>query len=605
MKIFQRSNKQAPEQGRQKGPILDMILPVFSRYKARLALGFIALIGVDFLQLIIPRLLKKAVDSLEAGSATGHSLLVISAFIIVAALGAGLLRFSWRYLIIGFSRLLERDIRNRIYSHVIKMDQTFFEKRTTGDIMAHISNDLQAVQMACGIGLVSAVDALVMSVAAISFMIYIHPQLTLLALLPMPFLAICTRILTKRLHHRFNIVQEQFSLMTEFVRSTLVSIRLVKAYTMENLQKKEFDKLGWNYAQSNIRVAQINGLLFPVAVLVGNLGMLLVLYFGGSFAIEGKITLGDFVAFITYLYMLVWPMMAIGWVANLTQRGVTSLKRIHELVTSVSQLKDVTDDPDREVENPSFQLKNLTFSYQSAIHPTLANLTINLQEGIFGITGRTGSGKSTLCKLLVRMYPVPDGSLFFDNRDVNNISLQDVREQIAYVGQEAILFSDTISANIAYGKADATSAEIESVAREAAIHDEIISFPDGYDTIIGERGISLSGGQRHRLALARALLTDRPVLIIDDSLAALDVETEHEVLQSIIKQQNRKLVLIVSQRVKLLSETDRIFILEKGKLKDQGTHNELLVRNELYQTMNNKQAMESGRQDIQTQNYPG
>ena len=605
MKIFQRSNKHVPEQGRQRGPLLDMILPVFSRYKARLALGFIALIGVDFLQLIIPRLLKKAVDSLEAGSATGHSLLVISAFIIVVALGGGLLRFSWRYLIIGFSRLLERDIRNRIYSHVIKMDQPFFEKRTTGDIMAHISNDLQAVQMACGIGLVSAVDALVMSVAAISFMIYIHPQLTLLALLPMPFLAICTRILTKRLHHRFNIVQEQFSLMTEFVRSTLVSIRLVKAYTMENLQKKEFDKLGWNYAQSNIRVAKINGLLFPVAVLVGNLGMLLVLYFGGSFAIEGKITLGDFVAFITYLYMLVWPMMAIGWVANLTQRGMTSLKRIHELVTSVSQLKDVTDDPDREVENPSFQLKNLTFSYQSAIHPTLANLTINFKEGIFGITGRTGSGKSTLCKLLVRMYPVPDGSLFFDNRDVNNISLQDVRKQIAYVGQEAILFSDTISANIAYGKADATSAEIESVAREAAIHDEIISFPDGYDTIIGERGISLSGGQRHRLALARALLTDRPVLIIDDSLAALDVETEHEVLQSIIKQQNRKLVLIVSQRVKLLSETDRIFVLEKGKLKDQGTHNELLVRNELYQTMNNKQAMESGRQDIQTQNHPG
>jgi len=568
-------------------------------------LGFIALIGVDFLQLVIPRLLKKAVDSLAAGNATGQSLLGISAFIIVAAMGACLLRFSWRYLIIGFSRLLERDIRNRIYSHVIKMDQPFFEKRTTGDIMAHVSNDLQAVQMACGIGLVSAVDALVMSVAAISFMIYIHPQLTLLALLPMPFLAICTRILTKRLHQRFNIVQEQFSLMTEFVRSTLVSIRLVKAYTMENLQKKEFDKLGWNYAQSNIRVAKINGLLFPVAVLVGNLGMLLVLYFGGSFAIEGKITLGDFVAFITYLYMLVWPMMAIGWVANLTQRGVTSLKRIHELVTSVSQLKDVPDDSDIEVENPLFQLKNLTFSYQSAIHPTLANLTIDLKEGIFGITGRTGGGKSTLCKLLVRMYPVPDGSLFFDNRDVNNISLQDVRKQIAYVGQEAILFSDTISANIAYGKADATSAEIESVAREAAIHDEIISFPDGYDTIIGERGISLSGGQRHRLALARALLTDRPVLIIDDSLAALDVETEHEVLQTIIKQQNRKLVLIVSQRVKMLSETDRIFILEKGKLKDQGTHNELLARNELYQTMNNKQAMESGRQDIQTQNHPG
>lgn len=581
-----------------------MILPLFVKYKNRLVLGFVALIGVDFLQLIIPRLLKRVVDSLATGTATGETLLFISFLIVLAAIGAALLRFSWRYLIIGFSRLLERDIRNLIYSHVIRMDQPFFEKRTAGDIMAHISNDLQAVQMACGIGLVSAVDALVMSVAAISFMLYINPLLTLLALLPMPFLAICTQILTRRLHHRFNIVQEQFSLMTEFVRSTLVSIRLVKAYTMENLQKKEFGKLGWEYAQSNIRVAKIHGLLFPVATLVGNLGMLLVLYFGGSFAIEGKITLGDFVAFVTYLYMLIWPMMAIGWVVNLAQRGLTSLKRIHNLVTSDSRLQDIAEDADTQVRNPSFQLKNLTFSYESATHPTLAGLTMDLKDGIFGITGRTGSGKSTICKLLIRLYSVPDGSLFLDNRDVNSISLDTVRRQIAYVGQEAILFSDTIAANIAYGKAEASAAEIESVAREAAIHDEILAFPDGYETIIGERGVTLSGGQRHRLALARALITDRPILIIDDSLAALDVETEHEVLQSIIKQKTRKLVIIVSQRVKLLSETDRIFILERGRLQDEGTHNELLERNDLYQTMNNKQAMESGRQFMQNPVQP-
>jgi len=581
-------------QRRQPGPVPAMIRPIFSRYAKRLALGFATLIGVDFLQLIIPRLLKTAVDALAEGRATGKSLAAISGFIVAAAIGAALLRFSWRYLIIGFSRLLERDIRNRIYSHVLKMDRSFFEKRTSGDIMAHISNDLQAVQMACGIGLVSAVDALVMSVAAISFMAYINPQLTLIALLPMPFLAISTRILTGRLHHRFNIVQEQFSLLTEFVRSTLVSIRLVKAYTMEDMQEKVSDKLGKKYVQSNIRVAMIHGLLFPVAGLVGNLGMLLVLYFGGRFAIEGRISLGDFVAFVTYLYMLVWPMMAIGWVANLTQRGLTSLQRIHELTTSVPRLKDVADEYSPEVHNPSFRLQNLSFSYQASAHPVLKDLTMELSGGIYGITGRTGSGKSTLCQLLARLYPVPDGCLFFDNRDVNTVSLETVRSRIAYVGQEAILFSDTIAANIAYGRPDATAARIEAAARNAAIHDEILDFPKGYDTIIGERGVTLSGGQRQRLALARALITDRPVLIIDDALAALDVETEHQVLNSIVNQEGRQLIVIVSQRVKLLSETDRIFILEKGGLMDSGSHAELLARNSLYRTMNEKQARESG-----------
>ena len=588
-----------PDYDRSQGPVSTILWPVFVKYAKRLGLGFAALVGVDFLQLIIPRLLKIAVDALAEGTATNKSLLTISCLILTAAVGAGLLRFSWRYLIIGFSRLLERDIRNRIYKHVLKMDQPFFQKRTTGDIMAHISNDLQAVQMACGIGLVSAIDALVMSVAAISFMMYINPQLTLLALLPMPFLAICTRVLTGRLHHRFNAVQEQFSLMTEFVRSTLVSMRLVKAYTMESLQKKEFGKLGDEYVRGNIRVAVIHGLLFPVAALVGNLGMLLVLYYGGKFAMEGKITLGDFVAFVTYLYMLVWPMMAIGWVANLAQRGLTSLKRIQSLISEESQIKDVEEYQELQIKEPSFVLEKLTFAYESATHPALKDLNMELSKGIYGVTGRTGSGKSTLCKLLARLYPIPDGCLFFDGKDVNTLPLNTVRNQIAYVGQEAVLFSDTVGVNIAFGEPDVSPEDIESAAKRASIHEEILSFPDGYDTVIGERGVTLSGGQRHRLALARALVTDRPILIIDDALAALDVETEHDVLQSIINRQKRKIVLIVSQRVKLLSETDRIFVFSKGKLQDTGTHSELLLRNNLYKTMNEKQAREGNDRELQ------
>ena len=574
------------------GPVRALLLPLFARYGGRLLLGFAALAGVDLLQLLIPRLLKTAVDSLAAATATSHSLAGISALILVVAVAAAVLRFGWRYLIIGFSRLLERDIRDRIYGHVLRMDRPFFEKHTTGDIMAHVSNDLAAVQMACGIGLVSAVDALVMTTAAIGFMLYINVELTLLALVPMPLLAVSTMILTGRLHHRFNLVQEQFALLTEFVRSALVSIRLLKAYTMEGLQKKEFEKLGQGYVRSNIRVAVIQGLLAPLATLVGNLGMLMVLYFGGRFAIQGAISLGDFVAIITYLAMLVWPMMAIGWVISLTQRGLTSLARIHNLVTTAPLLQDRVAGTAFLSEEPTFRLAHLTFSYSQTGPPSLRDISLELGSGVYGITGRTGCGKSTLAKLLVRLYPVADGTFLLNGRDVNTLSLDQVRSQIAYVGQDAVLFSDTIAANIAYGLPGATAAQIEAAARAAAIHEEILSFPQGYETVIGERGVTLSGGQRQRVALARALISERPVLLIDDALAALDVETEHQVLGAIRTSGRRKMILIVSQRIKLLSETDEILILEEGEIVDRGRHQELLARNAFYQTMHAKQARE-------------
>jgi ATP-binding cassette subfamily B protein len=581
----------------QLRPVRALLMPLFSRYGGRLLLGFGALAGVDLLQLLIPRFLKTAVDSLTIGSASQQSLAGISALIIAAALAAAVLRFCWRYLIIGFSRLVERDIRNRIYSHVLKMDRPFFEKHTTGDIMAHVSNDLAAVQMACGIGLVSAVDAVVMTTAAIGFMLYINVPLTLLALVPMPLLAVATMLLTGRLHHRFNLVQEQFSLMTEFVRGVLVSIRLLKAYTMEGLQKKEFEKLGREFVRSNIRVAVIQGLLAPLATLVGNLGMLMVIYFGGRFAIQGTISLGDFVAVITYLAMLVWPMMAIGWVISLTQRGLTSLARIHALVTREPVLRDRPGTAIPVPAEPSFRLVHLTFSYGQAAHPALRDISLELGPGVYGITGRTGCGKSTLAKLLVRLYPVEDGTLFLNGVDVNTLSLEEVRSRIAYVGQDAVLFSESIGANIAYGLPEATPSQIEAAARAAAIHEEILSFPHGYETVIGERGVTLSGGQRQRLALARALISERPVLIVDDALAALDVETEHQVLGAMRTSGRRRLILIVSQRIKLLSETDEIIILEQGEIEDRGYHQELLARSVFYRTMHAKQARKSAATD--------
>jgi ATP-binding cassette subfamily B protein len=568
----------------------ELLLPTYRSHRLRLAAGFSALILVDLFQLTIPRIIKHAVDGLETITITTTGLLQLGGLILIIASLVVVLRFSWRYLIIGFSRFLERAIRNRIFSHILKMDMPFFEKHSTGDLMAHSSNDLAAVQMACGMGMVAAIDALVMSLAAIGFMVAIHPGLTLLALLPMPLLAVSTRILSGKLHKRFATVQEQFSALTEFSRSTLISVGLIKAYTMENFQTERFDGLGKKYVRSNLRVAAIQGLISPLATLVGSIGMLMVLFFGGRLVITNTITLGDFVAFITYLYMLIWPMMAIGWVANLVQRGLTSLGRIYNLVNSRPVLPDPVLPSEPEMfKKPGFELNNLTFSYSSQSSPVLDSLTLSFGPGIHGITGRTGSGKSTLCKLLARLYPLEDGTLFFGGTDVNQLPLQFIRSHIGYVGQEPVLFSDTIAANIALGRADASRKEIIQAAVNAAIHEDILELKDGYDTMTGERGVKLSGGQRQRLALARALLCNRPVLIIDDGLSAVDVATEHEVFAGLRRHFEGKTVLIVSNRIKLLSMTDRIIILADGSIESEGSHEQLLEENLLYQSMFLKQ----------------
>jgi len=569
--------------------LLDLLRPSFTRHRLRLTAGLTALVVVDFLQLVIPRIIKHGVDGLAALTISHHDLLLLAALIVMIAIAVAGLRFVWRYLIIGFSRLLEESLRNRIFSHLLKMDAPFFERHTPGDLMAHSSNDLAAVQMACGMGVVAAADAVVMSVATIIFMLHIHVQLTLLALLPMPFLAWFTRSLAGRLHHRFTTVQEQFSLLTEFSRSTVVSIRLIKAYTMERFQLEQMDHLGRTYVKSNIAVAFIQGLISPIATLAGNLGMLMILFVGGRLVIAGILTMGDFVAFISYLAMLIWPMMAIGWVANIVQRGLTSLNRIHHLLTSQAALPDIADSGEPPLVRPSFSLQGLTFRYTPDMPPALVDLDLEIGPGIHGITGRTGSGKSTLCRLLARLYPVPDGRILFGDRDVNTLPLAFVRAHIAYVGQDPILFSDTVAANISLGRPEATEEEIIEAARSAAIDDEIRSLPDGYATLIGERGVKLSGGQRQRLALARALLCNRPVLVIDDGLSAVDVATEHEVFAGLRQRFAGKTVLIVSNRIKMLSLTDRIVVLDEGRIVCAGGHDELLAVSSLYRSMYDKQ----------------
>ena len=567
----------------------ELLRPSFKKYRLRILLGFCALVGVDLLQLLIPLIVKHGVDGLTQGTIEQDSLFKLGALIILIAITVATLRFSWRYLIIGFSRILEKTVRTNLINHILKLDAPFFEKHTTGDLMARSSNDMSSVQMACGMGMVAATDALLMSSAAICFMLYIHPTLTVLAILPMPFLAIATKKLSGVLHIRFNKVQEEFSSLTEFARSTLISIRLIKANTMEDSQTTRFNKLGQNYVKSNLKVATIQGLMSPVASLIGSLGMLMVLYYGGRLVIREEITIGDFVAFISYLYMLVWPMMAIGWVANLVQRGITSLRRIHGIISSKPVLPAIEDDPHQQEPKVGFALRSLNFSYPSSSEPSLTDINLELGPGFHGITGRTGSGKTTLCRLLTRTYPVEPGQLYFNHRDVNQLSVDYIRRHIGYVSQEPVLFSESIRDNIRLGKPDADQAAIEHVAKVSALHEDICSFPDGYDTIIGERGVKLSGGQRQRIALARALLLDPPALIIDDGLSAVDVTTENEILEQLLEIFKDKTVIVVSNRVKLLSRAERIIVMEEGVVHHDLPHKLLLEKDRLYRVMYDKQ----------------
>ncbi len=465
------------------------------------------------------------------------------------------------------------------------MDQPFFERWTTGDLMAHSSNDLGVIQMACGMGLVAAIDALVMSTAAVGFMLAISVKLTLIALLPMPLLIVCTRVLSGRLHHRFNLVQEQFSLLTEFARATLVAIRLIKAYTLERFQEDRFRALGEQYVKSNLRVAAVQGLLFPISTLVGNAGMLLLLYYGGIEVIEGRISIGAFVAFVSYLYMLIWPMMAIGWVANLVQRGLTSLARIHRLLVEEPM---AVHTPTLALPKTTtvYRCRDLTFTYPAGSGPALEGVSLEIEPGLLGVSGRTGSGKSTLCKLLLRstQFRTSSSAAWTSTAWTRG----ELRAAIAYVGQEPVLFAGTIADNIALGRPDAAMAEIEAAARAAAIDDEIRGFTGGYQAVIGERGIKLSGGQRQRLALARALLCDRPMLVIDDALSAIDVATEQQVLAAILAAIRGKTVLIVSHRINVLRRCDRIVLLDAGRIVARGTHRDLLV-DPFYRAMADKQ----------------
>ena len=570
-----------------------LIKPYLIENRLFIILGLASLIGVDILQLIIPRVIKWAVDDLTALTIDGSKLLVYASYITAIALLIGIFRYFWRLFLLGVSRRVEEGLRNQLFQHIQTLSPSYFDRTKTGNLMAHATNDIMHIRMAIGMGIVAITDAILLGAASIGFMAYINLTLTLFVLIPMPMIAFGTRFFSKKMHRRYGQVQASFSDLTEAVRERIAGIRIIKAFTREHESGMYLDKKSRDYIDKNIRLVKITGSFFPLMMLFSNLSMAMVIFLGGRLTIFGTITPGDFVAFIAYLGIITWPMMALGWVVNLIQRGKASLDRINQILETHPEISD----RETTVTLPDFsgyiEFRNVSFDYE----PSAENSTSRTQQSIrvlsdinfqidrgktLGIVGPPGSGKSTILSLIPRLYDVCSGQILVDGIDIRDIQLNQLRYWLSYVPQEPFLFAGTIRENILFENQVDDEQKLIWAVSSASIYETIRNFPNGFDTIVGEKGVVLSGGQKQRIALARALLNDRPVLLLDDPTSQVDMETGSNIVKSIREMSRSKTVIIVSHRLSALSFADNIIVLDNGKIMASGTHGELMEQNAYY-----------------------
>jgi ATP-binding cassette, subfamily B, multidrug efflux pump len=578
------------------GPSFRRLLPFVLRYRRSFLLGLACVIITAAIQLLSPWVLKYAIDDLNSGVTRSKLALYAGILLGIACVGA-VFRFSMRRIIIGTSRDIEYDLRNAFFSHLQLMPLGYYQSRRTGDLMSRATNDLNAVRMMVGPAVMYSASTILTFLVAIILMMSIDARLTLIALVPLPFVSISVRYFGNEIHRRFEGIQEQLADLSAVVQEAMSGVRVVRAYRQEAHEIDRFRSANLEYLTRNRGLISLQGFFYPSMTLFLGLGSLLVLWQGSRAVIVGRITLGEFVAFNAYLVMLSWPMIAFGWVTNILQRGMASWKRMLEILDAEPAINDAgVTEAGRQVKlTGAIEFRNLTFRYPGADRLVLDGVSLRIQAGqTVAFVGATGSGKSTLTSLLPRLHEPLRGTVFLDGVDVLEIPLEKLRKAIGFVPQEPFLFSDTIAENIGLGapRSDDLDEQIRSAAATARLDVDVESFPKGFATLVGERGITLSGGQKQRTALARAILTDPAILILDDAMSAVDTYTEEEILSRLRDVMRARTSLIVAHRVSTVRDADLIVVLDNGRIVEQGRHEELVRRGGLYAELNRKQQLE-------------
>ena len=572
----------------------DAVLPHLKKSVKRITIGLIVLCLVDAIQLIIPKIIQSTIDSIGKPGFTQSDIVIKALLILFMAGGIVALRYLWRILIIGNSWELEKGLRQRYYNHLLKLSQNFFNFSKIGDLMAYSINDLNAVRMLFGMGFIAAADIFLMTIASFLFMVSINVKLTLLSIIPLPFLSITIHYFGKRMHKRFGKVQEAFAKLSGMVQESISGIRVVKAFVQEKEELKKMSQFSDDYVQQNISMAKLSGMFHPFMGFTISISMVIVLIYGGKATLEGQITIGGFIAFFSYLGMLVWPMIAIGWIVDMYQRGTASLKRLNAIWNSTPEIEDneFTDHQIRSLQG-NIDIRDLHFQYTPDTPKIFNGFSMKINKGsTLAIVGKTGCGKTTFVDLLTRVYNPPQNSIYLDGHELYTIPLEILRHSMVMVPQDIFLFSDTIANNIAMGKPEASREEIEQAAKYACVHDDIIAFEDKYETIVGERGVTLSGGQKQRIAIARALLCNPEFLIMDDALSAVDTKTERYILDYLLEIRKGRTSVIIAHRISSIQHADIICVLQDGKVAECGNHEELIALGGQYSELYDKQKIE-------------
>ncbi len=570
---------------------LATLRPYVWRYRRGLALGIGSLVVKDALAVALPLVIKDGVDSLTHGFQL-RIVVQLAALLIALSLVKGIFQYWMRVIIIGISRDIEYDLRNDLFGHLVDLSQDFYSRYRTGDIMARSTNDLNAVRMMLGPGIMYWTETSIMLVLAVAVMLHNDWRLTLIALTPAPLVSLAVILFGRRIHERFEHIQRMFSDISSKVQENLTGVRVVRAYVQENAEVEQFERLNRDYIRENIGLARIQGFFMPVLQGLIGITFLLVLWFGGRQLLEGRIGLGSFVMFNTYMGMLIWPMIAFGWVVNLMQRGTASLNRINDMLherPSITRPRGEVLDVAAYPAEIRFRNVGMSFGEREAI----ANVDLTIRSGeTIAIAGHTGSGKTTLVSLIPRLFDPTRGLVEFGGADVRRFDPEDLRHEIGFVPQETFLFSATLAENIAWGVPDATRKQISWAAEVAGLSADIETFPNGLETVIGERGLTLSGGQKQRTAIARAILRNPRVLILDDALSSVDTLTEEKILTGLADVMRDRTTILISHRVSTVKNADRIVVLSHGTVVEIGTHEELLLRGGYYAELYEKQLLE-------------